>query len=282
MSERYSTIQEQTQQLKQGQIISRQQLLQASLVELPVMQLVDRINIEMNDNPALEVAAPGDEDYQDSADFQDYSDTSDTADDFETSSEREDRQSALDEALSGIGRDDEDLPVYQGGSAMTEEREEMVFGQTTSFYDQLKEQMGELDGEKTGVASIFGIEEYKRLAAVEDIAPYLCDYSPFPEDELKIFFGEKLAPAILEENRVDCLSAVKTENIAAAWQTIRELIRALPESEQMRESFLQLHAKHTWEEIGVSREDKDVILKYSPMVRNRLTLMRMKRMFPTL
>jgi hypothetical protein len=50
----------------------------------------------------------------------------------------------------------------------------------------------------------------------------------------------------------------------------------------MRESFLQLHAKHTWEEIGVSREDKDVILKYSPMVRNRLTLMRMKRMFPTL
>ena len=145
MSERYSTIQEQTQQLKQGQIISHQQLLQASLVELPVMQLVDRINIEMNDNPALEVAAPGDEDYQDSADFQDYSDTSDTADDFETSSEREERQSALDEALSGIGRDDEDLPVYQGGSAMTEEREEMVFGQTTSFYDQLKEQMGELD-----------------------------------------------------------------------------------------------------------------------------------------
>jgi glycerol-1-phosphate dehydrogenase [NAD(P)+] len=139
-----------------------------------------------------------------------------------------------------------------------------------------------LHGEKTGVASIFGIEEYKRLAAVEDIAPYLCDYSPFPEDELKIFFGEKLAPAILEENRVDCLSAVKTENIAAAWPTIRELIRALPESEQMRESFLQLHAKHTWEEIGVSREDKDVILKYSPMVRNRLTLMRMKRMFPTL
>lgn len=139
-----------------------------------------------------------------------------------------------------------------------------------------------LHGEKTGVASIFGIEEYKRLAVVEDIAPYLCDYSPFPEDELKIFFGEKLAPAILEENRVDCLSAVKTENIAAAWPTIRELIRALPESEQMRESFLQLHAKHTWEEIGVSREDKDVILKYSPMVRNRLTLMRMKRMFPTL
>ena len=59
--------------------------------------------------------------------------------------EREERQSALDEALSNIGRDDDELPVYHGGSAVAEEREEMVYGQTTSFYDQLKEQMGLLD-----------------------------------------------------------------------------------------------------------------------------------------
>lgn len=49
-----SQIQEQLQQQKQGQMFSHQQLLQASLVELPLMQLVDRINTEMNDNPALE------------------------------------------------------------------------------------------------------------------------------------------------------------------------------------------------------------------------------------
>ena len=145
MAEKFSTIQEQTQQLKQGQMITRQQLLQASLVELPVMQLVDRINMEMNDNPALEVATPGDDDYQEGADYQDFGDALETNDDFETANEREERQSALDEALSGLGRDDEDLPVYQGGSNLTEEREEMVFGDSTSFYDQLKEQMGELD-----------------------------------------------------------------------------------------------------------------------------------------
>ena len=146
MGDKYGQIQEQTQQLKQGQIFSHQQLLQASLVELPVMQLIDRINTEMNDNPALEVAGPGEEDYADSMDYQDNTDAlSPSEEDFETRNEREERQSALDEALSSIGRDDEELPVYQAGGAFTEEREEMVYGESVSFYDQLKEQMGEVD-----------------------------------------------------------------------------------------------------------------------------------------
>ena len=144
--EKYGQIQEQTQQQKQGQIFSHQQLLQASLVELPVMQLIDRINTEMDDNPALEVASPGEEDYADNMDFQDSQDAlSPSEEDFETRNEREERQSALDEALSSIGRDDEDLPVYQSGGAITEEREEMVYGDSISFDDQLKEQMGEVD-----------------------------------------------------------------------------------------------------------------------------------------
>ena len=142
MSE-YSQIQEQKLEQKLGQSISHQQLLQAALVELPVAQLVDRINTEMNDNPALEVDADYDE--PEALDFQDSSDYGDGDDDYETSSEREERQSALDDALSNIGRDDEDLPVYQGGSSVAEEREEMVYGETVSFYDQLKEQMGELE-----------------------------------------------------------------------------------------------------------------------------------------
>lgn len=146
MAEKYGQIQEQTQQLKQGQSYSYQQLLQASLVELPVTQLFDRVNTEMNDNPALEVESGYD--YQDSPDFedaQDGPDFQDTPDDYLAASEREERQSALDDALSSIGRDDEELPVFHGGNSMTEEREEMVYGDTTSFYDLLKEQMAELE-----------------------------------------------------------------------------------------------------------------------------------------
>ena len=137
-------IQEQLQQQKLGQTFSQQQLLQSSLIELPVAQLVDRINTEMNDNPALESEAPYDD--NDPTEEVDYNnDDADTSDDFEAATEREERQSALDEALSGIGRDDEDLPVYQSGSSYSEEREDMVYGETESFYDQLKEQVGEMD-----------------------------------------------------------------------------------------------------------------------------------------
>ena len=146
MNDRYTQIQEQSLQQKQSQIISHQQLLQASLVELPLMQLVDRVNTEMNDNPALEL----DSGYDDAdntvySDFSDHSESSDTSEDYDVLTEREERQSALDDALSNIGRDDDELPVYHGGSAVAEDREEMVYGQTTSFYDQLKEQMVLLD-----------------------------------------------------------------------------------------------------------------------------------------
>ena len=144
MSE-FGQIQEQKLEQKLGQSISHQQLLQATLLELPLTQLVDRINTEMNDNPALEIESGYD--YPDAPDYDssDNSETADYSDDFLAQNEREERQSALDDALSNIGRDDEELPVYQGGGYVAEEREEMVYGETVSFYDQLKEQMGELE-----------------------------------------------------------------------------------------------------------------------------------------
>ena len=131
-------IQEQklTQQQKLTQSITQQQLLQAQLTELPITQLLERINIEMDDNPALEVS---DEEGQNYPDYQDNQDNPEypSDDDYE----RDQRQSALDVALESIGRDDEDLPVYQGGVSSQEEREEMVYGQSESFIDLLKEQM---------------------------------------------------------------------------------------------------------------------------------------------
>ena len=147
MSDKSWQIQEQKQAQVQklAQSISQQQMLVSSLVELPITQLADRINTEMNDNPALEVESPGE-----NADFSDYSDYSENTEYSEKSddaalSEREERQSALDAALENIGRDDEELPVYHGGSNLSEDREEMVFGTTESFYDQLLEQMRESD-----------------------------------------------------------------------------------------------------------------------------------------
>ncbi len=136
-------IQEQrlTQQQKLQQSVTQQQLLQAQLTELPITQLIERINTEMDDNPALEVSA---DDYQEDYHEPGDSDAGD-AGDSESDYERDQRQSALDDALASIGRDDEDLPIYHGGQSSQEEREEIVYGQQESFMDQLKEQMNMAD-----------------------------------------------------------------------------------------------------------------------------------------
>ena len=133
-------IQEQrlTQQQKLAQSITQQQLLQAQLIELPITQLMERITAEMDDNPALEPSTEEPE-------YQNTPENTDSTDNAEESYEQEERQSALDEALQSLGRDDEELPVYQGGMSNQEEREDIVYGQSQSFYDQLIEQMNLFD-----------------------------------------------------------------------------------------------------------------------------------------
>ena len=132
-----SQIQEQrlAEQQRLTQSITQQQLLQSQLTELPVTQLVERIQAEMDDIPALEPSTDEGDTFSENVE---YTEQSENADAYE----QEERQSALDEALQSLGRDDEDLPVYQGGMSNQEERESMVYGQSLSFYDQLKEQMG--------------------------------------------------------------------------------------------------------------------------------------------
>ena len=133
-------IQEQQQALalRQTQSVTQQQLLQAQLIELPITQLLDRVNAEMDDNPALEVNTDEDTEF---SEFPENPDNAESSDSYE----QEQRQSALDDALESIGRDDEELPVYQGGLSFQEEREDFVYGASLSFYDQLKEQKGVMD-----------------------------------------------------------------------------------------------------------------------------------------
>ena len=136
-----SQIQEQKQEQRLQQAVSQQQLLQSHLIELPIQQFAERIETEMHDNPALE----SDSENPDLQEYPDYPDSPEATDDFDVQREREERSDAPDAALENIGRDDEDLPVYHGGQSSVEEREEMVYGQSVSFYDELLEQVGEME-----------------------------------------------------------------------------------------------------------------------------------------
>lgn len=138
-------IQTQTQQQVQQQRLSQQQMLQVKLLEMPLAELEQNISAELDDNPALE------EKRDDMPDEEvDTTASDDAADDdsYDDKTEREEREEAIDNALEDLGGDD-DMPepqVRQASQANPDaDYEEIVWGDTTSFYDKLKEQMGETE-----------------------------------------------------------------------------------------------------------------------------------------
>ena len=129
-------IQEQRQQTLQR--LSQQQMLQVKLLEMPLAQLEQSVNSEMDDNPALER----------SVDEESYAydePAADVTENFEQMTEREEREQELERALDSLDSDDR-MPEYHGyEQQQSAEQEEMVWGATTSFYDTLREQMGEYE-----------------------------------------------------------------------------------------------------------------------------------------
>lgn len=136
--------QNQTQKQQLLQRLSAQQMLVVKLLEMPINELEDSINTELDDNPALESAdsedALGDEYSSSQDDTGALEDNEDS--DYDDITEKEDREDALDSALERIGQDDEmpDLNRERMNN-QNADYEEMVYGDTTSFYDRLREQM---------------------------------------------------------------------------------------------------------------------------------------------
>ena len=135
-----------------------------------------------------------------------------------------------------------------------------------------------MHGEKTGVGSLIAVREYKRLAKIEDITPYITDYAPIPEEHFRKFFGERLADSLIKENENDCLAKVSREKLSASWGELRRIIDELPTEEYLYGLLEMLDAKRDLASIGVEESELPVLLKNSPLVRNRLTLMRTRRM----
>ncbi|MDO4959209.1 MAG: RNA polymerase factor sigma-54 [Prevotellaceae bacterium] len=140
--------QEQALIQQQQQRLTAQQLLQVKLLEMPLAQLEENIKVELYENPALESANPDDNDNLDpNASLNESDGMADgEEEDFDTQSEREDREDALDSALDSIDSDDRmasDYRAYGDSNQTGAEQEEMVYGDTASFYDKLMEQVSE-------------------------------------------------------------------------------------------------------------------------------------------
>lgn len=138
-------VQTQEQRLQQLQRLTAMQVQQIKLLEMPLTELEESIKAELDDNPALE-RADTEESLDSTTDGMEpdpYDDTTDGGEDsYEEQSEKEEREDALDTALESMGQDDEMPDVHADRyQAQDADYEEMVYGDTESFYDKLKEQM---------------------------------------------------------------------------------------------------------------------------------------------
>ena len=132
-----------------------------------------------------------------------------------------------------------------------------------------------LHGEKVGVGTLLAIEEYQRLASREKTS--FKDYSEFNEADIVRVFDESKLEDISAENRNDSAIDITAEMLSAGWSRICEVIRSLPDISKLKELYLNAGIKSSLSDIGVGDDMAKDLLTYSPMVRNRLTLMRLRK-----
>jgi len=131
-----------------------------------------------------------------------------------------------------------------------------------------------LHGERVGVGALLASEEYHRIASLR---PATHADTPMSAEALRNAFGA-LTDAMLEENKKDCLAAVDPGSIDGKMDAICEIIRGIPSPDEIRSLYAEAGLLSSLGDLGVDERLKDDLLLLSPCIRNRLTLMRIRRM----
>lgn len=131
-----------------------------------------------------------------------------------------------------------------------------------------------LHGEKVGVGTLIACMEYHQL---KDNNFKWKDYHKASSDYIKDMFGERLSDAIVAENSDDCALGITAKLIEEKWDNIRDIIDTIPAYKELIKKYEILGVKSRLGEIDVPAEKLDILMEYSPLVRNRLTLMRLRR-----
>jgi len=136
--------QTQEQKLVQQQRLTQQHMMVVRMLEMPPAEYEQAVQTELNDNPALETGT--EDEVADLAPSEEVS--AEPADEVSADEEREreDRRDELDAVLERMGGDDEmTASAWAEHSGEGADYEETAYGNRTSFYDLLREQMGELE-----------------------------------------------------------------------------------------------------------------------------------------
>lgn len=132
-----------------------------------------------------------------------------------------------------------------------------------------------LHGEKVGVGTLLACREYHRIKSDKNII--WNDYSETSSSYIKDVFGDKLSSAIIIENSEDCALGITEKIITDNLSSIYDIINSIPTYDELIKKYEMLGVKSRLKDINVPEEKIDILLEYSPLVRNRLTFMRLRR-----
>lgn len=130
-------------------------------------------------------------------------------------------------------------------------------------------------GEDIGVCTLEMLKYYNRLAQCEEIDT---QYENVDWEDVYEFYGEMTEDVKKLNHPDNIIDGVDKEELKKNWQKIREIIRSVPSYEECKEVMIKAGCKITVSDIGKDQKLFDDCIKYSPYMRKRLTLLRLKDM----
>ena len=130
-------------------------------------------------------------------------------------------------------------------------------------------------GEDVGVATLKMLKLYKEMAKLDKITARRENVDW--EDVYKVY-GD-MAEDVRKLNTPSTVTdAIEPSDLENKWDKIREIINKLPDYERVYDAMKRAGCKTTLEEIEKSKEFYNTCVKYSPYMRRRITLLRLKDM----
>lgn len=136
-----------------------------------------------------------------------------------------------------------------------------------------------LHGDDVGVCSLEMLKYYNSLAENAQIET---QNESVDWDSVYEFYGD-MADDIHKMNDTDnIIDTVDKDLLKAKWSEIVKIIHSVPNYDECKAAMEKAGCKITSEDIGKEREFFENCIKYSPYMRRRLTLLRMKDMIKTI
>lgn len=130
-------------------------------------------------------------------------------------------------------------------------------------------------GEDVGVSTLEVLKFYNKLARSEKVSGV---YEEVDWEKVFSVYGA-LADEVKKLNFPDnIVDGVNPDDISNYWQEIRNIIKSVPSYEECKTAMVKAGCKITVSDIEKEQEYFDLCFRYSPYMRKRLTLLRLRDM----